>query len=50
MSEQFFFLYHLHVPREEFLKYPINERKYLIAKFVDQKEKEKEYIESARNK
>lgn len=50
MDEQFFFLYHLNVPRKEFLQYPINERKYLISKFIDQKEKEHEYMERAKNK
>lgn len=48
MDEQFFFLYHLQVKRREFLEYPINERKYLIKKFIEQKEKENEYIEKAR--
>jgi hypothetical protein len=48
MDEQFFFLYHLQVGRREFLQYPINERKYLIKKFIDQKEKENEYIEKAK--
>jgi hypothetical protein len=50
MDEQFFFLYHLHVTRSEFMQYPIHERKYLIKKFIDQKEKENEYIEKAKQK
>lgn len=50
MDEQFFFLYHMHTQREDFLKYPINERKYIIAKFIQQKEKEHEHLERARNK
>ena len=50
MDEQFFFLYHLHTQRSEFLQYPINERKYMISKFIDQKEKENEYMERAKNK
>jgi hypothetical protein len=50
MDEQFFFLYHLNRSRSEFLEYPINERRYLIAKFIDQKEKEHEHIEKAKNK
>jgi hypothetical protein len=50
MDEQFFFLYHLNTSRTDFLKYPINERKYLIAKFIEQKEKEHEYMEKARRK
>ena len=48
MDEQFFFLYHLHVVRDDFYRYPINERRYLIAKFIQQKEKEHEYIEKAK--
>jgi hypothetical protein len=50
MDEQFFFLYHLHVSRKEFMQYPVNERKYIIHKFIEQKEKENEYIEKAKNK
>jgi hypothetical protein len=48
MDEEFFFLYHLKVSRKEFLQYPINERKYIIAKFIEQREKENEYMEKAR--
>ena len=48
MDEAFFFLYHLHVSRHDFLQYPINERKYMISKFIEQKEKENEYIEKAK--
>jgi len=50
MDEQFFFLYHLNTSRTDFLKYPINERKYLIHRFIEQKEKESEYMKKARNK
>ena len=41
MEEQFFFKYHLKCSREEFRSYPINERKWMIARFVNQKEKRK---------
>lgn len=50
MDEQFFFLYHLNTSRTDFLKYPINERKYLISKFIEQKEREHEYMEKAKRK
>jgi hypothetical protein len=48
MDEEFFFLYHLKVGRKDFLQYPINERKYIIAKFIEQREKENEYMEKAK--
>lgn len=48
MDEEFFFLYHLKVGRREFLQYPVNERKYIISKFIEQREKENEYMEKAR--
>ena len=50
MEEQFFFLYHLRRSREEFMKYPILERKWLIERFITQKEKEHEAMEKARKK
>ena len=50
MEEQFFFTYHLRRSREEFLDYPINERKWIIARFLEQKEREEKYIESAKKK
>jgi len=48
MDEEFFFLYHLKVGRKEFLQYPINERKYIITKFIEQRERENEYMEKAK--
>lgn len=48
MDEQWFFLYHLNRSRDEFLRYPINERKYIIAKFIEQKEREHEHIQKTR--
>lgn len=50
MEEQFFFLYHMHVPRSEFMHYPINERKWLMARFLEQKEQEAAAIEKAKRK
>ena len=50
MEEQFFFRYHMNMSRSEFRNYPINERKWMIARFVDQKEKEHEAIEKAKRK
>lgn len=47
MDEMFFFLYHLHVKKQDFMQYTIAERKYIIEKFIDQKQKEKEEIEKA---
>jgi hypothetical protein len=50
MEEQFFFMYHLKQSRDSFMSLPINERKWLIERFVKQKEKENEAMESARRK
>ncbi len=50
MEECFFFMYHLKQSRDNFMSLPINERKWLIERFVKQKEKENEAMESARRK
>lgn len=50
MEELFFFMYHMKQSRENFMSLPINERKWLIDRFIQQKEKENEAIESARRK
>lgn len=50
MEEEFFFLYHLRRSRREFLSYPINERKWIIARFTQQKEKEHEAMKKATSK
>jgi len=42
MDEMFFFLYHLHVKKQDFMQYTVAERRYLIDKFIEQKKKEKE--------
>ncbi len=36
--------------RENFMTLPINERKWLIERFIQQKEKENEALEAARKK
>jgi len=43
-------MYHLRQCRTEFLKIPIHERKYLIHRFIEQREKEHEQMEKARRK
>jgi len=42
MDEIFFFLYHLHVNKQDFMQFTIAERRYLVEKFIDQKQKERE--------
>jgi hypothetical protein len=49
-EEIFFFLYNLNLPMEDSMKLPINLRKWLIQRFVDQKEKENEQMEAERRK
>lgn len=44
MEEQWFFLYHLKQSRQSFLEYPIPERRWLINRYLHQKEKEQEEI------
>jgi len=50
MEEMFFFIYHLRQSRENFLALPINERKWIISRFIQQKERENEAMEAARKK
>jgi hypothetical protein len=50
MEEQFFFRYHMNMSREEFRSYPINERKWMIERFVEQKSKEHDAIEKEKRK
>jgi len=50
MEEIFFFQYHLHQSREATLRLPINERKWIIERFILQKSKENEAMEAARKK
>jgi hypothetical protein len=48
MEEEFFFMYHLHMPPSETLMMPVNERKWYVHRFIQQKEKENEAMEKAR--
>lgn len=50
MEEQFFFAYHIKMSKHEAWSLPIHERKWLIKRFVTQKKKESDAIESARKK
>lgn len=47
MEEKFFFLYHMHQDFETTMKMPINERKWMIERFIQQKNKEKEALDNA---
>lgn len=50
MQEQFFFRYHLGMSRDEFRSYPIDERRWMIDRFIEQKEKEEEEMKKAAKK
>lgn len=50
MEEVFFFQYHLHMGRFECMSMPVYERKWLIRRFIEQKEKENEAMEAAKKK
>lgn len=50
MEEMFFFMYHLRQSREDFLALPINERKWMIERFIKQKDTENDAMESAKRK
>lgn len=50
MEEQFFFQYHLHMPKSESMSLPIHERKWLIQRFIQQKQKENEALNKAKKK
>ncbi len=50
MEELFFFQYHLKVDREKVLRMPIHERKWNIDRFIQQKNRENEAMESARRR
>jgi hypothetical protein len=49
-EEVFFFLYHMRQSMTETLKLPIIMRKWLINKFLEQKEKEHQHMEAERRK
>lgn len=48
MDEIFFFMYHMHQTKEQVMSLPIVERRYIIDKFVQQKNLEKEEIDKAK--
>jgi len=50
MEEMFFFIYHLRQTRASFLTLPINERKWMIDRFIKQKDKENEAMDAAQRK
>jgi hypothetical protein len=50
MEEQFFFKYHLKMSRQEFRTYPINERKWMIDRFLEQREKEEAHMKAEQSK
>jgi hypothetical protein len=50
MEEVFFFQYHMRMSRSECMGIPIYERKWLIDRFIDQKNKENQAMEEQRRK
>jgi hypothetical protein len=48
MEEIFFFMYHLHQSKRDALVIPVYERRWLIDRFVKQKDRENEQIEAAK--
>ncbi len=50
MEEIFFFQYHLHLDKPTCMSYEITERKWLIERFIQQKNKENEQMEAERRK
>ncbi len=48
MEEVFFFQYHMHMDRTESMSMPVFERKWLIHRFIEQKQKENEAMEKAK--
>jgi hypothetical protein len=50
MEEVFFFQYHLQMSKTECLKLQIMERRFLIERFIQQKNSEKEEIDKERRK
>jgi len=49
-EEIFFFQYHMHLPMSGSMSMPINLRRWMIERFIMQKEKENEAMEAARRK
>jgi hypothetical protein len=50
MEEMFFFIYHMGMDWRAFLQLPINARKWLVDKFIDQKNRENEAFEAAKRR
>jgi hypothetical protein len=50
MEETWFFMYHLNRSRKDVMQMPINERKWLVERFIQQKERENEPLEAAKRK
>jgi len=50
MEEKFFFWYHLRAEPEISMDLPIAERKWYIQKFIQQKQKENDAMESSRRR
>ena len=50
LEEIFFFYNYLHQPKSECMSLPIYERKWIINKFIEEKEKENAAMESAKRK
>jgi hypothetical protein len=50
LDELFFFMYHLRISKAEWLALEIFERKYLIDKYIQQKNLEREEIDKERKK
>jgi hypothetical protein len=48
MEEVFFFEYYLHESRSNSLKIPVYERKWLITRFFEQKERENQEMDRAK--
>jgi len=49
-EEIFFFQYHMHLDMEKVMKYPLVLRRWMIDRFIEQKEGENAAMESARRK
>jgi hypothetical protein len=50
MEEIFFFQYHLHMYKDQCMSLSIHERRFMIDRFVKQKNTEKEEIDKERRK
>lgn len=50
MEDVFFLEYHLHQQRTTILQMPINERKWMVERFVQQRNRENEQVEASRRR